>query len=89
MAGPIRTLTGTGANSPSSGTKGATVTRTAQGDDDANDGATAIDIWVERLEYGSYTPCECVWSDKPQCEQVGTMPGPNGRMSDTMGPASW
>ena len=50
--------------------QGATVTRTANEDADNEDGSELIDIWVERLPYDIYKPCDFVpATDKAQCRQ--------------------
>ena len=48
----------------------ATVTRTANGDDDAQDSGAVVDIWVERLAYERYQPCrQGTQAEREQCEQ--------------------
>ena len=48
--------------------QGATITRTAEEDGDAVDGNTLIDIWVERVGYDYYKPCEGQ-TNETQCRQ--------------------
>ena len=50
--------------------QGATVTRTANEDADTEDGSAVVNVWVERLPYDRYKPCDFVpEADKDQCRQ--------------------